>query len=267
MKWQGREESSNIEDRRGQGGGAVALAAAWGRTRSAAAAAASACRAAAPAAASAASASSSLFIVIAMAFGINPLSILTGDTGTSGPAISSSLPPQQRRPGRSWRSSSASWSRTPRTSGATTFQPAWRRPIRRPRWCCSTGRRNRAAARRTRRAGRSIAPTTEGLYRPRLLPAAARPVRRAGRFRAGLCRRARGRPPRAERCSASLPNFNQRRQSHEPGPGQRLFGEDRAAGRLLCRHVGQGRDGSRLSRGRRCRTRRSTPPTRSATTR
>ncbi len=43
----------------------------------------------------------------------------------------------------------------------------------------------------------------ERLHRPRLLQRAAHPLRRAGRLRRGLCARARGRPPRAERARHS----------------------------------------------------------------
>ena len=39
---------------------------------------------------------------------------------------------------------------------------------------------------------------SEGVHRPRVLPAARNRVRRAGRFRQGVCHRARSRPPRAE---------------------------------------------------------------------
>jgi predicted metalloprotease len=95
MKWQGREESSNIEDRRGQAGGGTGggfgnggLGGGFGR----------------PGGFQLPSGRSGgglgglaiviIFIIIAMAFGINPLSLLNGDLSGTSTSTSQTLPPQ-----------------------------------------------------------------------------------------------------------------------------------------------------------------------------
>ncbi|MDO8359787.1 MAG: neutral zinc metallopeptidase [Devosia sp.] len=89
VKWQGRPGSSNIEDRRGQGssGGGGLGSNPFGRGGGGFRM---------PSGRSGGGlgglAIVIVFIVIALAFGINPMSILTGDT--SGPTTSSVLPPQ-----------------------------------------------------------------------------------------------------------------------------------------------------------------------------
>jgi uncharacterized protein len=92
VKWQGRQGSSNIEDRRGQGGGGLGggfrgsnpFGTGGGGFRM-------------PSGRSGGGiggiAIIIIFIVIAMAFGINPLSILTGDSPTNVP-FQQTLPPQ-----------------------------------------------------------------------------------------------------------------------------------------------------------------------------
>ena len=92
VKWQGREESSNIEDRRGQstggglgGGGSNPFGTGGGGFRL-------------PSGRSGGGLGSIgiiiLFVVIAMAFGINPLTLLNGDTSTTTTDTSQSLPRQ-----------------------------------------------------------------------------------------------------------------------------------------------------------------------------
>jgi predicted metalloprotease len=96
VKWQGRQQSSNIEDRRGQGGGG--LGGGFGRGggfgNSPFGQGGGGLRL--PTGRSGGMGSIIIiviFIVIAMAFGINPLSILTGDTSTNVP-FQQTLPPQ-----------------------------------------------------------------------------------------------------------------------------------------------------------------------------
>ena len=88
----------------------------------------------------------------------------------------------------------------------------------------------------------------EGLHRPRVLRPARAAVRRAGRLRAGVRARARDRPPRAE------PHGHRARASRgaaaQSRAGQRAVGRHGAAGRLLCRRVGELRREGRLPRGR-----------------
>ena len=78
----------------------------------------------------------------------------------------------------------------------------------------------------------------EGLHRPELLRPAAHQARCAGRLRAGLRDRARGRPPRAE-AAGHLRQGGRRAPRRRQGALQRTVGAPRAAGRLLRRHLGQ----------------------------
>ena len=98
MKWQGREESSNIEDRRAQGGGGFGGGGLGGGLGSNPFGRGGGIQL--PSGRSGTSLGGILviviFIVIAMAFGINPLSILTGeDTSTTSPfGNGQTLPPR-----------------------------------------------------------------------------------------------------------------------------------------------------------------------------
>ncbi len=87
MKWQGREQSSNIEDRRGEGGGGGLGGGFGGGLGSNPFGRGGGIQL--PSGRSGSSLGGTLiivvFIVIAMAFGINPLSILTGEDSSSSP--------------------------------------------------------------------------------------------------------------------------------------------------------------------------------------
>jgi predicted metalloprotease len=93
VKWQGRQRSSNIEDRRGQAGG---LGGGFGRGGLGNSPFGQGGGLRIPTGRSGGLGSIAIviiFIVIAMAFGINPLSILTGDTSSNVP-FQQTLPPQ-----------------------------------------------------------------------------------------------------------------------------------------------------------------------------
>ena len=97
MKWEGREQSSNIEDRRAQGGGGLGGGGLGGGFGSNPFGRGGGIQL--PSGRSGSSLGGILviviFIVIAMAFGINPLSILTGDSGTTSPfGNSQTMPPR-----------------------------------------------------------------------------------------------------------------------------------------------------------------------------
>jgi predicted metalloprotease len=91
VKWQGRQQSSNIEDRRGQTGG---LGGGFGRSGGFG----SPGRIGIPIGGRSGGMGSIviiiIFIVIAMAFGINPLSILTGGGSSTDVPFQNTLPPQ-----------------------------------------------------------------------------------------------------------------------------------------------------------------------------
>ena len=76
----------------------------------------------------------------------------------------------------------------------------------------------------------------QGLSRSRVLQRAAEPLRRARRFRAGVCHRPRARPSRpvadGYRCAGAP------RPVGAPRPAERAVGGARAAGRLLRRRLG-----------------------------
>jgi predicted metalloprotease len=94
VKWQGRQQSSNIEDRRGQGGGG--LGGGFGRGGFGNSPFGQGGGMRLPTGRSGGMGSIIIiviFIGIALAFGINPLSILTGDTSTNVP-FQQTLPPQ-----------------------------------------------------------------------------------------------------------------------------------------------------------------------------
>jgi predicted metalloprotease len=95
VKWQGRQQSSNIEDRRGQGSGGGGLGGGFGRGGGLGGSPGGGFRI--PVGGRSGGMGSIviivIFIVIAMAFGINPLSILTGDNSTNVP-FQQTLPPQ-----------------------------------------------------------------------------------------------------------------------------------------------------------------------------
>jgi len=99
MKWQGREESSNIEDRRGQSTGGGGLGGGFGGQNPFGTGSGGGFRL--PSGRSGGSLGSIgliiLFIIIAMAFGINPLQLLNGDLGgsTTGSTIGTSTLPTQ----------------------------------------------------------------------------------------------------------------------------------------------------------------------------
>ena len=109
-----------------------------------------------------------------------------------------------------------------------------------------------------------------GLPRSRLLQRAARPVRRARRFRAGVRPRPRARSPRA--VAARHRDAGAPAAAGASRSGERAVGEARAAGRLLCRRLGShaaqpGRAGASASGARTAMSRKgSRPPPRSATT-
>jgi uncharacterized protein len=94
VKWQGRQGSSNIEDRRGQGGGGLGGFGRGGLGNSPFGTGGGGFRL--PTGRSGGMGSLIvivIFVVIAFAMGINPLSILTGDTSTNVP-FQQTLPPQ-----------------------------------------------------------------------------------------------------------------------------------------------------------------------------
>ncbi len=92
VKWQGRQQSSNIEDRRGQGSGGLG----GGFRRGGLGGTPGGIRI--PMGGRSGGLGSIaivvIFIVVAMAFGINPLSILTGDGGGTNVPFQQTLPPQ-----------------------------------------------------------------------------------------------------------------------------------------------------------------------------
>jgi len=90
VKWQGRQGSSNIEDRRGQGGG---LGGGFGRGSSPLGGGGFRLPTGRSGGGLGGIVIIVIFIGIAMAFGINPLSILTGDTSSNVP-FQQTLPPQ-----------------------------------------------------------------------------------------------------------------------------------------------------------------------------
>ena len=78
----------------------------------------------------------------------------------------------------------------------------------------------------------------EGLHRPLVLPRPAPALPCAGRFRAGLRDRARGRPPRAEAHRAPRRRSMPRAARVSRERSQSPVGAHGAAGRLLCGRVG-----------------------------
>ena len=99
MKWQGREESSNIEDRRGQPGGGGGLGGGFGGGGLGGGLGGGGLRI--PIGGRGGMGSIGiiiLFIIIALVFGINPMDLLNGNLGstttTSGPITSNTLPSQ-----------------------------------------------------------------------------------------------------------------------------------------------------------------------------
>ena len=92
VKWQGRQQSSNIEDRRGRGGGRLG----GGFRRGGFGGAPGGIRIpmGGRSGGMGGIAIIIIFIVIAMAFGINPLSILTGGDGSTNVPFQQTLPPQ-----------------------------------------------------------------------------------------------------------------------------------------------------------------------------
>ena len=91
VKWQGREESSNIEDRRGQGGGGGGFGGGLGSNPFGTGG--GGIRLPTGRGGIGGIVIIVVFVLIAMAFGVNPLSILTGDTGST-TTSQSTLPPQ-----------------------------------------------------------------------------------------------------------------------------------------------------------------------------
>ena len=269
MKWQGREGSSNIEDRRGQGGGGL------GGGFGGAAPIRSARRRRHPAPERAVRRrhrrhrrSSSCFSASLMAFGINPLDILTGGRRRPAtqplPAVAAAA---ERRARTSWPISSAWWSRTPRISGPSYFQQhgadlhaAQGGAVHRPD---AIGLRHGARPRR----GPFYCPNDQKVYIDLAFYQQLRQQFGAPGDFAQAYVIAHEVGHHVQNLIGMLPEFNQARQSDEPGPGQRLFGARRAAGRLLCRRLGQVRESRRTSSTTATSRRRSTPPTRSATTR
>ncbi|MBI4920333.1 MAG: zinc metallopeptidase [Devosia nanyangense] len=92
MKWQGRQGSSNIEDRRGQGSSGGSGGGGLGSNPFGQGGGGFRLPSGRSGGGLGGLAIIIVFIIIALAFGINPMSILTGDT--SGPTTSSVLPPQ-----------------------------------------------------------------------------------------------------------------------------------------------------------------------------
>ena len=101
-----------------------------------------------------------IFVVIAMVFGINPLSLLTGDTSST---TTQSAPPAQGARKTTCASSSVSSSKIPRRTGPIISRSR-ARAIRRPRLCSTPTRPLRAAEPRTSRRAHSTARTTSKVY-------------------------------------------------------------------------------------------------------
>ena len=93
VKWQGREESSNIEDRRGQGGGGGGFGGGLGSNPFGTGGGGFRLPSGRSGGGLGGIAIIVVFVLIAMAFGVNPLSILTGDTGST-TTSQTTLPPQ-----------------------------------------------------------------------------------------------------------------------------------------------------------------------------
>jgi predicted metalloprotease len=93
VKWQGRQGSSNVEDRRGQGGGLGGGFGRGGLGNSPFGTGGGGFRVPTGRGGMGSIVVILIFVGIALAFGINPLSILTGDTSTNVP-FQQTLPPQ-----------------------------------------------------------------------------------------------------------------------------------------------------------------------------
>ena len=78
----------------------------------------------------------------------------------------------------------------------------------------------------------------QDLHRPGLLPGTAGPAGRGRRHGPSLCHRPRGGPPRTEPHRHAAAG-GRSPQAHGPAQLQRPVGPTGAAGRLLCRHLGQ----------------------------
>jgi predicted metalloprotease len=182
MRWEGNEQSDNVEDRRGEGGGggggggfiggrgigigtiAVALIGGW-------------------------------------IFGINPLTVLSLLSGGGGPA---QVQQQQQGPAPKppsgdreaafvstvLKNTEVVWTDVFKQGGGTYHAPKLVLFRGVTPTACGTGPIGHGAV--------LLPGRPEGLHRPELLRHAEEPARRAGRIRAGLRHRARGRPPRAD---------------------------------------------------------------------
>ena len=181
MKWEGNRQSDNVEDARGSGGGRSGIRLGGGR--------------------GVGIGSIVIALLAGWIFGINPLTVLGILGGGGGPGLSPAGP-----------AGAGDASAGRRCDGGLRLHRAGRHRGRLERPVQAGWRRLRgaeaAAVSRQRadglrpgrcRDGAVLLPgRPQGLHRPRFLRHHGAAHGRAGRFRAGLCDRARGRPPRAE---------------------------------------------------------------------
>ena len=166
MRWQGRARSGNIEDRRGMGmalpvgGGIGGLV---------------------------------LLLLFSALTGQNPIDIINSVESRQYHRDQRRSETTIRRP-----SSCRSCLPTPKKPGPRSSRSA-ARPIRRRRWSSSRMRHSPPAESASRRWARSTARTTGKVYLDlSFFHDLGSTIRRAGRFRPGVCRGARSRPPCAD---------------------------------------------------------------------
>ena len=180
MRWQGRRESTEVEDRRGSGAGGRGLKLGGGLGGGAIL----------------------VVIVISLLTGQNPLELL--GSLDSGPAIPrEEVGPDTGVPGQA-RPASDEAARFVSVVLADT-EDTWDRvlsaragPTRSPGWCCSPTPCSRPAASPPRRSGRSTARATSGSTSTSPFSTSCTALRRPRRLRPGLRDRPRGGPSRAE---------------------------------------------------------------------
>ena len=219
MRWEGNEQSDNVEDRRGSGGGGFGGLPIGGR--------------------SVGLGTVAVAVIAGWIFGINPAHAPRIDerrrAGAAGAAAAGpGAQAARQRPRSGFRLDRAAQHR-----GGLGRHLSPERPHLHADPTGPLPRRDRYGLRHGPVGhGAVLLPgRPEGLHRPRLLRHAAKPTRRARRVRAGLCHRARSRPPRPGRAG----HHGQGRpgaQPDEPCGGQRDQRARRTAGRLLRRRLG-----------------------------
>ena len=217
MRWEGGPKSSNVEDRRGQSFGGPLLIGGGGL-------------------------GAIVVVIIALLLGANPEDVLN--------QVGAGQPTEQTEPGQPRADDKqAEFASVVLGSTEKVWEAEFQQRGRRyapPTLVLYDNYTTTGCGGGQRRDGAVLLPARpEALSRPRLLPRAGRNVRRARRFRPGLCHRPRGRPPRpdpARRFRPGAPGAAGRgRARRQPDPGR-----DGAAGRLPGRSVG---GALRLERG------------------